>query len=258
MKKTLSILTAGLLGISSVQAAVTLVSGFSRFGQDETAASDLGSQSLTLSLGNATRNSDGTFTTNPADNTKTALDVSSLGLSGATGGNGYTFNINFQQATDLGNLDSLFCMYTTDSPALDNSIVVRYETGDKIGIADKGSSTSRPGSALSTAIDFNNPFSVTVSVQAGGDYTIFVTAGNGTQALSWSGKTHNGNFDQLFVGSWATLSNYQSAATVSGMSFWEGAATQEDLQAIINVPEPATAFLSLLGLGAASLRRRRK
>ena len=113
--------------ISAAQAAVTLVSGFSHFGQGETAVSDLGSKSLSLSLANATRNDDGTFTTNPANNTKTMLDVSSLGLSGATGGSGYTVNINFQKATDLNNQDSLFCasigeansnclLYTSPSP----------------------------------------------------------------------------------------------------------------------------------------------
>ena len=84
MKKTLSMLIISAAAISAAQAAVTLVSGFSHFGQGETAVSDLGSKSLSLSLANATRNDDGTFTTNPANNTKTMLDVSSLGLSGAT------------------------------------------------------------------------------------------------------------------------------------------------------------------------------
>lgn len=256
MKKTLSILIVGVAAISGAQAAVTLVSGFSRFGQEETATSDLGSKTLSLSLSNATRNDDGTFTTSPANNTKTVLDVSSLGLSGAAGGNGYTVNINFQKATGLDNMDSLFC--ASIGGAGNNSVIGRYEGGNKIGIANNGSSTGRPGSGLSgTAIDFRSPFSLTLSVQAEGAYTLFVTQNGSIQALSWSTQKQDGTLSALYLGSWATLPGYQSAATISGMSFWEGAATQDDLAAIINVPEPATASLGLLGLGALFLRRRR-
>lgn len=261
MKKTLSLLCAGLFGISGVQAAVTLVSGFSRFDQNggaNTAVSDLGSQTLSWTLNNATWNNDGTWTSNSANGTKTSLDVSSLGLSGTAGGQGYTLNINFLKAADIANLDSLFSMYTTDSASDQDSILGRFETGNKVGIVNNGSSGGRPASALGTAINFNNPFSLTVSVQAGGAYTLFVTQNGATQSLSWSGKTHNGDFSELFIGSWKALPGYRCAATVSGVSFWEGAATAADLPAIIHVPEPAAASLGVLGLGALCLRRRRK
>lgn len=261
MKKTLSFLVAGLFGISGAQAAVTLVSGFSRFDQNggsNIAVSNLGPKTLTWTLDNATWNNDGTWTSNSANGTKTSLDVSSLGISGAAGGQGYTMNINFLKAEDLANMDSLFSMHTTDSASNQDSIMGRFETGNKIGIINDGSSTGRPGSALGTAINFNNPFSLTVSVQAGGAYTLFVTQNGVTQSLIWNGKTHNGDFSELFIGSWKALNNYQSAATVSGVSFWEGAATEADLPSVINVPEPATASLGVLGLGALFLRRRRK
>ena len=257
MKKTLSMLIISAATISAAQAAVTLVSGFSHFGQGDPAVSDLGSKSISLSLANAIRNDDGTFTTDPANNTKTMLDVSSLGLSGAAGGSGYTVNINFQKATDLNNQDSLFC--ASIGEANSNSLIGRYENGDKIGIANNGSSTGRPGSGLSgTAIDFNNPFSLTLSVQAEGAYTLFITQNGFAQALSWPSQKQSGTLNTLYLGSWATLPGYQSAATISGISFWEGAATQDDLAAIINVPEPATASLGLVGLGALFLHRRRK
>lgn len=257
MKKILSMLTISIAAISGAQAAITLVSGFSHFGQEETATSDLGSKPLSLSLANTTRNDDGTFTTNPANNTKTMLDVSSLGLSGAAGGSGYTVNINFQKATDLNNQDSLFC--ASIGEANSNSLLGRYENGGKIGIINNGSSTGRPGSGLSgTAIDFNNSFSLTLSVQAEGAYTLFITQNGSTQTLSWPSQKQSGILNTLYLGSWATLAGNQSAATVSGLSFWEGAATQDDLAAVINVPEPATASLGLMGLGALFLRRRRK
>lgn len=261
MKKTLSFLAAGLFGISGAQAAVTLVSGFSRFDQNggaNTAISDLGSKTLTWTLDNATWNNDGTWTSNSANGTKTSLNVSSLGLSGAVGGQGYTLNINFRKAADLANMDSLFSMHTTDSTSGHDSIMGRFEAGNKVGIVNNGSSAGRPGSALGSAINFNSPFSLTVSVQAGGAYTLFVTQNGITQSLTWNAKTHNGDFSELFIGSWKDLNNYQSAATVSGVSFWEGAATEAELPAIINVPEPATASLGMLGLGALFLRRRRK
>ena len=224
MKKTLSMLIISAATISAAQAAVTLVSGFSHFGQGETAVSDLGSKSISLSL---------------------------------AGGSGYTVNINFQKATDLNNQDSLFC--ASIGEANSNSLIGRYENGDKIGIANNGSSTGRPGSGLSgTAIDFNNPFSLTLSVQAEGAYTLFITQNGFAQALSWPSQKQSGTLNTLYLGSWATLPGYQSAATISGISFWEGAATQDDLAAIINVPEPATASLGLVGLGALFLHRRRK
>lgn len=261
MKKTLSFLFAGLFGISGAQASVTLVSGFSRFDQPQDSnilVSDLGPSTLNWTLDNGTWNGDGTWTTNAANDTKTVLDVSSLGLSGATDGKGYTMNINFLKAESLANLDSLFCM-NIGSNATTDSIMGRYETGNKVGIVNDGGSSNRPASGLSTTINFNNPFSLTVSVQAGGAYTLFVTQAGTTQSLSWAGKTQTGDFSQLFIGSWASLPGYQSAATISGVSFWEGAATSADLPAIINVvPEPAAASLSALGLGALCLRRRRK
>ena len=87
---------------------------------------------------------------------------------------------------------------------------------------------------------------------------MFITQNGTTQTVSWPNMAQAGNLDQLYIGCWATLNGNQSSPPVSGLSFWEGAATQDDLAAIINVPEPATASLSLLGLGALLLRRRRK
>ena len=165
MKKTLSLLAVTLLGISGGQAAVTLVSGFSRFDQTSpdsgTAVSDLGTKSLSWTLNDALWNNDGTWTSNATNSKKNGLDVSSLQLSGAAG---YTVNINFSSAASLDNTDSLFCASIGGTGL--NSIVGRYESG-KIGIANNGSSSGRPASGLSsTAIDFNSPFSLTLSVQA--------------------------------------------------------------------------------------------
>ncbi|WP_290504916.1 PEP-CTERM sorting domain-containing protein [Akkermansia sp.] len=257
MKKKLYLLAVTLLGISGGQAAVTLVSGFSRFDQTSpdsgTAVSDLGTKSLSWTLNDALWNNDGTWTSNATNSKKNGLDVSSLQLSGAAG---YTVNINFSSAASLDNTDSLFCASIGGTGL--NSIVGRYESG-KIGIANNGSSSGRPASGLSsTAIDFNSPFSLTLSVQAGGAYSVFITQNGTTQTVSWPNMAQAGNLDQLYIGCWATLNGNQSSPTVSGLSFWEGAATQDDLAAIINVPEPATASLSLLGLGALLLRRRRK
>ena len=110
MKKTLSLLAVTLLGISGGQAAVTLVSGFSRFDQTSpdsgTAVSDLGTKSLSWTLNDALWNNDGTWTSNATNSKKNGLDVSSLQLSGAAG---YTVNINFSSAASLDNTDSLFC-----------------------------------------------------------------------------------------------------------------------------------------------------
>ncbi len=257
MKKTLFILAMGLLGVSGVQASVTLVSGFSRFDQTSpgsgTAVSDLGTTALSWTLNDATWNDDGTWTSNATNAKKNGLDVSSLNLSGASG---YTVNINFAKATGLDNQDSIFCASIGGTG--NNSILGRYETGNKIGIANDGSSGSRPASALSNAISFTDPFSLTLSVQAGGSYSLFITQNGTTQNLSWDGKTQAGLLNTLYIGCWGSLPNYQCSPTVSGLSFWEGAATQDDLAAIINVPEPATASLGLLGLGALCLRRRRK
>lgn len=87
-------------------------------------------------------------------------------------------NINFSSAASLDNTDSLFCASIGGTGL--NSIVGRYESG-KIGIANNGSSfgTSRASGLSSTAIDFNSPFSLTLSVQAGGAYSVFITQ-NGT------------------------------------------------------------------------------
>ena len=128
MKKTLSLLAVTLLGISGGHAAVTLVSGFSRFDQTSpdsgTAVSDLGTKSLSWTLNDALWNNDGTWTSNATNSKKNGLDVSSLQLSGAAG---YTVNINFSSAASLDNTDSLFCASIGGTGL--NSIVGRYESG---------------------------------------------------------------------------------------------------------------------------------
>lgn len=259
MKKTLFVLAIGLLGVSGVQASVTLVSGFSRFDQTSpdsgTAVSDLGTTSLSWTLNDAIWNDDGTWTSNATNTKKNGLDVSSLNLSGAADSSGYTVNINFAKATNFQNYASIFCASIQGTSGNNaNSMLARYEGNNKIGLINNGSSTGRP--AISDAINFNDPFSLTLSVQAGGSYSLFITQNGTTQSMSWG--TQTGTLGELYIGCWSSLPGNQCSPTVSGLSFWEGAATQDDLAAIINVPEPATASLSLLGLGALCLRRRRK
>lgn len=247
-------LMAGLAPTSS-QAAVTLVSGYSSFSSNGggVVESNLGGSNLSFSLpsNGSTVNPNGSLTVpQQGSGAKTSINISSLNLSKDTG---FTINLNFLSATNLDNQDSLFCLSTSNNQ---NAYIGRYENTNKVGMAVDGSTGGRPGEAVSSVIDFTQPFSLTLSV-SGGKTSIFVTSGGITQEIFWNNKTNSGTPSSLILGAWGSLDGNRSGVTLSGISFWEGAATMDDITGIINVPEPGSASLALLGIGGIMLRRKR-
>lgn len=125
---------------------------------------------------------------------------------------------------------------------------------NQVGQVGNGAAWSELSSS-SASITAGEWFHVTVSSTGGRGSSNFTLYINGVQVATSNGFGLNGNsFNNLFLGS--SLNGSVSGLTVDG-TVLDANAIQQIMANTNPTPEPATASLSLLGLAALMMRRRR-
>lgn len=255
MKKTLYLISCAAASCLMAQAA-TLVSEWDGFTPDGAATTG----DLAFNFGSSSVNADGVLnvTANGTLANRPSVDLSSAGLSLY---NGLTISLEVKGATANTNLlglassqnEHLFAAGTDNSS---HGLFLFDGSSSKAGNTGNTSSLGVTGSTSSI---------ITITAGWDGTNVVFKMYENGT--LVASGQANNATIAQqemtkLALGGWAGSSgNSTTNEDVSRLAIYDGSMTAEEVQAAYmawSAPEPATATLGLLGLGALLLRRRRQ
>lgn len=256
MKKTLYLISCAAASCLMVQAA-TLVSEWDGFTPDGAATTG----DLAFNFGSSSVNAGGVLnvTANGTLANRPSVDLSSAGLSLYSG---LTISLEVKGATANKNLFGL-------ASAQNEHLFAAGTDGSTHGLFLFDGSSSKGGTTGNNAALGVTSATTTsiITITAGWDGTnvVFKMYENGT--LVASGQANNATIAQqeltkLALGGWAGSSgNSTTNEDVSRLAIYDGSMTAEEVQAAYmawTAPEPATATLGLLGLGALLLRRRRQ
>lgn len=256
MKKTLYLISC--VAVSSLMAqGATLVSEWDGFTPDGSATTG----DLSFNFGSSSVNAGGVLnvTANGTLANRPSVDLSSAGLSLY---NGLTISLEVKGATANKNLLGLASSQNEHlfAAGTDNNTHGLFLFN---GSSSNGGTT---GNTASLGVTSSTTSSI-ITITAGWDgaNVVFQMYENGN--LVASGKASDSTMAQqelnrLTLGGWAGSSgNSTTNEDVSRLAIYDGAMTAQEVQDAYmawTVPEPATATLGLLGLGALLLRRRRQ
>lgn len=257
MKKTLYLISCVVASSLMAQGA-TLVSEWDGFTPDGAATTG----DLAFNFGSSSVNAGGVLnvTANGTLANRPSVDLSSAGLSLY---NGLTISLEVKGATANKNLLGL-------ASSQNEHLFAAGTDGSAHGLFLFNGSSNNGGTTGNTAslgvTSSTTSSIITITSAWDGANVVFQMYENGS--LVASGKASDSTIAQqeltkLALGGWAGSSgNSTTNEDVSRLAIYNGAMTAGEVQdayvAWTTVPEPATASLGLLGLGALLLRRRRQ
>lgn len=184
---------------------------------------------------------------------------------GSTFASGFTFSFDLVDA-NMENWRSLLSLYSNGTTNGDNNSLQLQKDGSG-NLCVYSLTTNAPFSGAAPVNGTN--FSIgTLDSLKGSNITLTYGAGaeNGAVMTAYVNGESVGSF--MFEGEVATLTGFQvgaafgngrkiTSAVFDNFAIWNTALTADQVKTLANVPEPATATLSLLALVALAARRRR-